>query len=181
MLNKKAQMEPRELVITLVIVGVTFIVGLLIFSNVSNKASIILDPDITKQINETVAIEINTGTDNSTLLAQSRILSNTESVRNASNGSEVIVRGTDYVITLTGTSGAIGTRANFTWLTGESYNFSNTTGVFISYQYNSESAAQTSVGNLNTTILDSFELGVIALIVLAAIVILGVLFKLSSQ
>ncbi len=43
-------------------------------------------------------------------------------------------------------------------------------------------AAQNStVDTIRTTVLDSFELGVIALIVLAAVVILGVLFALGSQ
>ena len=38
-----------------------------------------------------------------------------------------------------------------------------------------------TVSTIRTTVLDSFELGVIALIVLAAVVILGVLFALGSQ
>ena len=43
-------------------------------------------------------------------------------------------------------------------------------------------AAQNStVDTIRTTVLDSFELGVISLIVLAAVVILGVLFALGSQ
>jgi len=42
-------------------------------------------------------------------------------------------------------------------------------------------AQNTTVENIRTTVLDSFELGVISLIVLAAVVILGVLFALGSQ
>ena len=38
-----------------------------------------------------------------------------------------------------------------------------------------------TVDTIRSTVLDSFELGVIALIVLAAVVILGVLFALGSQ
>ena len=38
-----------------------------------------------------------------------------------------------------------------------------------------------TVATIRTTVLDSFELGVISLIVLAAVVILGVLFALGSQ
>ena len=38
-----------------------------------------------------------------------------------------------------------------------------------------------TVDTIRTTVLDSFELGVIALIVLAAVVILGFLFALGSQ
>lgn len=39
----------------------------------------------------------------------------------------------------------------------------------------------TTVDTIRSTVLDSFELGVISLIVLAAVVILGVLFALGSQ
>ena len=42
-------------------------------------------------------------------------------------------------------------------------------------------AQNSTVDTIRTTVLDSFELGVIALIVLAAVVILGVLFALGSQ
>lgn len=38
-----------------------------------------------------------------------------------------------------------------------------------------------TVDTIRSTVLDSFELGVISLIVLAAVVILGVLFALGSQ
>jgi len=38
-----------------------------------------------------------------------------------------------------------------------------------------------TVATIRTTVLDSFELGVISLIVLAAVVILAVLFTLGSQ
>lgn len=179
--NKKAQMDMRELVITLVTVGILFIVGLLIFSAVKNAGDNITDPDISKATNETIAIQFNTGADNSTLLAQLRVLENTEIVANLSNASEIVNRNVDYKITLDGASGVIGTRANFTWLTGTGYNWSNTTGVVISYRFNSESEAQATSNTINTTVLDSFSLGVIALIVLAAIVILGILFKLGSQ
>ncbi|KKL79262.1 hypothetical protein LCGC14_2016560, partial [marine sediment metagenome] len=116
MLDKKAQVEIRELLLTIVIAGVLFIVGLLIFSNVSNTADNILDPTVNTARNETVAITINSGADNSTLLAQSRVLSSGITVRNASNQSEIITRNTDYTVTLTGTSGDEGVRANFTWI-----------------------------------------------------------------
>ena len=42
-------------------------------------------------------------------------------------------------------------------------------------------AQNTTLATIRTTVLDSFELGVISLIVLAAVVILGVLFMLGSQ
>ncbi len=173
----------RELVITLVIVGVIFIVGVLIFSAVKNAGDNIIDADILTQINDTINITMIEGSDNSTLLIRERYLENTEVIANGTNASEILVRGTDYSIVLTGTSGAIGTRANFSFLgvvtaAGQAYNI---TEVQATYRYNSESEAQTSVNTISTTVLDSFELGVIALIVLAAIVILGILFKLGSQ
>lgn len=43
------------------------------------------------------------------------------------------------------------------------------------------SAQNTTVTNIETTVLDSFELGIIALIVLAAVVILGTLFMLGGR
>ncbi|MCH8003897.1 MAG: hypothetical protein IH934_04685 [Nanoarchaeota archaeon] len=42
-------------------------------------------------------------------------------------------------------------------------------------------AQNATVDTIRTTVLDSFELGVISLIVLAAVVILAVLFTLGSQ
>lgn len=42
-------------------------------------------------------------------------------------------------------------------------------------------AQNTTVDTIRDTVLDSFELGVISLIVLAAVVILGVLFALGNQ
>ncbi|KKK54386.1 hypothetical protein LCGC14_3085290, partial [marine sediment metagenome] len=57
----------------------------------------------------------------------------------------------------------------------------NNSALFITYKHNSQSDAQASVVTIQNTVLDSFELGVIALIVLAAVLILGVLFKLGSQ
>ncbi|KKK65279.1 hypothetical protein LCGC14_2975780 [marine sediment metagenome] len=46
-------MDMRELVITLVIVGILFIVGVLIFSAVKNAGDNIIDPDILTQIYDT--------------------------------------------------------------------------------------------------------------------------------
>ena len=57
----------------------------------------------------------------------------------------------------------------------------NNTVLYANYQYQKDSASKDVVDNVNTTVLDSFELGVIALIVLAAVVILGVLFMMSNR
>lgn len=181
MFNKKAQMDIKELIITIVVAGILFIVGLLIFANISNSTQSILDPTANSQINESIAIVQQGGNDNSTLLVQSRVITpSADAVRNRTNQSEIIVKDVDYSITLIGGSGKVGTRANFTWIDVAGYNFSNTTGVFITYSYNSQSAAQASTQTIQSTVLDSFELGVIALIVLAAVVILAVLFRLGQ-
>ncbi len=171
-------MEIRELIITIVIVGVLFIVGILIFSAVKNAGDNIIDPDLSTARNESITITFISASDNSTLLAQSRVIENSESIANATDATKILVRDTDYRITLTGGSGVVGTRGNFTFLDPTAYNI---TEVKATYQFNSESAAQASVNTISTTVLDSFELGVIALIVLAAVVILTVLFKLGSQ
>ncbi len=188
MFNKKAQAEIRELIITLVVVGAIAIVGVLIFSAVKNTGDSLLSADILAQVNETVNITMFSGSDNSTLLTRERFILNSESVANATNASKILVRGTDYNISLastdgglTGSSGAIGTRANLSFLgLGEAAAY-NITEVKVTYDYNSESAAQASINVVSNTVLDSYELGVISLIVFAAIVILAILFKLGSQ
>ncbi|KKL85840.1 hypothetical protein LCGC14_1950730, partial [marine sediment metagenome] len=76
--------------------------------------------------------------------------------------------------------GGLTTRANFTLLNISGTHTFNNTALSITYDFNSQSSAQATISNLETTVLDSFSLGVIALIVLAAVVILGVLFKLST-
>ena len=48
------------------------------------------------------------------------------------------------------------------------------------YETSGLSSAQSSVNVVETTVLDSFSLGVIALIVLAAVVILSILFRLGQ-
>ena len=165
-MSKKAQVEIREMLLTIIIAGILFIVGLLIFANISNVTQSILDPDVSTQRNETVTnITMIDGSDNSTLLTQDRFILNSESIRNSTNGDSLLVRDLDYNIVLTGTSGAVGTKANFTLL----HPGHNNTEFKATYDFNTESAAQTSTNNLETTVLDSFSLGVIALIVLDAI------------
>ena len=177
---KKAQVEIRELVLTLVMAGLLFTVGLLIFSNVFNTTDSILDPTKNTQLNESITISaITSNDDNSTLLTQSGFIENTESVLNRTTAT-ALVRNQDYVITLTGASGGLTTRANFTLLNISGTSSFNNTALSVTYNFNTESSAQASTSIIQTTVLDSFSLGVIALIVLAAVVILGVLFKLGS-
>ena len=171
----------RELVLTLVIVGVTAIVGVLIFVNVSNTTDSIFDPTRLTQSNETINLTFVGGSDNSTLLAQAGFISGTETVANATNGSKLLTRDIEYSITITGTSGALDNKANFTFIQPGAAAAYNITEVKITYSYNVKSESQLSVEVIETTVLDAYELGVIALIVLAAVVILAILFKLGSQ
>lgn len=185
MRNKKGQVGIKELILTLVLAGLLFIVGLLVFANVTNVTDNILDPDSLTTINESVTISANSdSSDNSTLLAISGYIANSETVKNQSAPNSNLTRNSEYVITSTLVSGDLNNRANFTLL-----NISDTGGVdgyngsalSVTYRSNVKSSAQTTSDNLQTTVLDSFSLGVVALIVLAAVVILGVLFTLGSQ
>ena len=189
MKNKKAQagMGAKELVLTLVLAGLLFIVGVLIFANVTNVTNDILDPTRLTVVNETIAafnIE-NSETDaNWSNLAQLGYVENLEIVTNASAPNVVLVRNQDYKIeVLLGASGDLTARGNFTLLnisTVDGATGFNNSALQITYPRNSQSAAQASSATIQTTVLDSFELGVIALIVLAAVVILAVLFRLGS-
>ena len=189
---KKGQVGPREMALTLVLAGLLFIVGLLIFAQVSNTADSLIDLASNRVDGETLTITADDplGT-NSTFLAQSGYVSNSEIVVNNSDPFVVLVRDIDYRITLQGASGVLGTRANFTLINltnGTSYNDGgrvrdgyNASELAINYTFNTKSAAGLSVDVIETTVLDSMSLGVIALIVLAAVVILTVLFKLGNQ
>ena len=187
MFNKKAQADIKELALTLVIVGAVAIVGVLIFAKVSNSTESILDPTENTVANESVTITVSDPqSSNSTLLAQSGYIANSETVRNGTAPFHNLTRDVEYVITLVGPDGGLATRGNFTLLNVSNSSSSNIPGynnseLFVSYRHNVKSAAQITTETINTTVLDSFELGVIALIVLAAVIILSVLFKLGSQ
>lgn len=183
MINKKAQMEVRELILTVVIAGILFIVGLLIFANVSNSADNILDPDRSTIANETFTITMNNlATDeNTTTLANLGFITSSDKVINVSGDQTALTRDTDYRITLfDGASGELTTQANFTLLNIDDPDSFNNSLLSITYDINSQSPAQASTETVQTTVLDSFELGVIALIVLAAVLILAIVFKLGQ-
>ena len=228
--------------ITLVLAGVLFIVGLLIFSAVSNSSESILDSlsnvvvnesisistALTTVVNESITITSQTGTlafggvtnisffgniTNNTNLAKVTLnleVNTTRSGRIDLDTEEFPADGV-YNVSYTFESNSTGTVANsaltalvffgagnrstdtagieisdevnFTpggTITVSALNFTADT-YNISYNHDSDSAAQTTINNLQTTVLDSFSLGVIALIVLAAVAILAILFKLGSQ
>ena len=182
MFNKKSQMDIRELIITIVIAGILFIVGLLIFANISNTAENILDPTQVTVRNETFTFTLDdVGIGNTTTLAQLGFITASDKVVNVSGDQDLLVRDTDYRITLfDGASGDFKVQANFTLINNDDITGFNASLLSISYNRNIQSAAQASTQTIQSTVLDSFELGVIALIVLAAVVILAVLFRLGQ-
>ena len=190
MIFKKAQVGPKELVLTIILAGILFVVGVLIFANVTNTTKNILDAEQVRVVNESVTISVilnSTDSTNSTLLAQKGYITDTEVVKNGTVGGARIqlVRNVDYSIALVnGASGELSTQGNFTLInvtntTSPALGFNNTL-LDVTYSRNTKSAAQLSTDILTNNVLDSFELGVIALIVLAAVVILAVLFKLGT-
>jgi len=180
--NKKAQVDMTAMLLTVIIVAVASIVGLVIFSKISNTSNALFPADLAHTVNESVTITVSSGggnADNSTLLAKDGYISNSEVVVNGSTGARVVLtRDVDYRITLLGgASGELPTRANFTLI-----NVSNQTGPIkgfndselkISYDTNEKGAGRVTKERLDTTVLDSFSLGIIGLLVLAAVVIVG--------
>lgn len=166
------------LFLVLTIVGVLQTISVLTVSKVDANVNLPLDNQRTTNESVTITTSVPAG-DNSTLLAQDGYIANSEAVRNASG--DLLVRNTEYKITLVGDSGLVDTRANFTLL-----NISSTDGGFntselkVSYNTNEETAFHTASTNLMTTSLDSFELGSTAQIVLAAVVILASVFGLIT-
>lgn len=195
MMFKKAQAGPKELVLTIILAGILFVVGVLIFANVTNTTKNILDAEQVRVVNESVTISVvlnSSDATNSTLLVQKGYITDSEVVKNGTVGGArtQLNRNIDYSIALVnGLSGELTTQGNFTL-----FNITNTTDgsnvpglgfnntlLDITYSRNKQSAAQISTDLLTDNVLDSFELGVISLIVLAAVVILAVLFKLGSE
>ncbi len=180
---KKAQSDPKELVLTLIIAGILFIVSLLIFANISNSTDSLLDPTLSHVNNETLGtINIKTAESvNSTLIAGAGYIANSEVVINNSGKGITLTRNVDYKIgILLGPSGALTSRGNFTLLDIVEPSGFNGTELLIDYQHNVESDSQSAVNTVESTVLDAFELGMISLIVLAAVVILAVLFRLGG-
>ena len=178
---------------TVVIVGILFIVGLLIFAKVDIAAENLLDTSTLRVANETL-ISINIVIDppddsaNSTLLTQLGYVVGSARVFN-NTGSGIQLKASDFTITLAdgAIDGDISARANFTLdnvthgsdATDERGFNGSTLSIF--YTRHILSDAQNSIDIIESTVLDSFELGVIVLIVLAAVVILTILFRLGTS
>lgn len=186
MKTKKGQVGPKEFLVTLVVAALLAIIGLMVFSKVSNTSNALFDNVVTHKINESVTIVNDiAGDTNSTLLAEDGYIANSEEVVNGSTGAKVIlVRNVEYKITLLGgASGDLATRGNFTLFNAtntSAYGYNNT-ALKITYNTNEKSAGRVTKESMDTTVLDSFELGTIALIVLAAVVILTALFMIGGR
>ena len=175
-------MEARDMMITVVTVGLVAIVGFLIFSSVSNSSDSLYIPQTNVKVNESVTISsVADGATNSTLLTESGYVQDQETVRNSSN-SALLIRNVDYRVTSTATSGALDNRANFTLLniSVDADRGFNNTALKITYNHNVKSASQTTKDKLETSVLSAFELGVVALIVIAAVVIIGGVYMLGK-
>lgn len=178
MFKKKAQADIMDMALTFVIVGAFTIVSLLIFATFANTSDSLFDPDTLIETNESVTVSTTSAAgDNSTLLAKSGYVADSETVRNATAPFVQLNRGVDYKIIRN--ENGLNTRGNFTLINATADGFNNT-ALFVSYSFQQKSETQTSVDVIETTVLDSFSLGVISLIVLAAVVILAVLFRLGT-
>ncbi|KKL59633.1 hypothetical protein LCGC14_2213360, partial [marine sediment metagenome] len=141
--------------------------------------------DSTAVANESVTITADKeADDNSTLLSSAGYIVDSESVVNATAPFAALNRGVDYFMTTTDSAeGSLTARGNITLINTSFSNGTlgfNDTALFVSYSRNIESSAQSTKAVIDNTVLDSFELGVIVLIVLAAVVILAVLFRLGT-
>lgn len=190
MFKKKGQVGVQEMILTVIVAGILFAVGLLIFANVSNTAESILDPTSLGVNNESLGTitvtDSSTGT-NSTLITGLGYIADSEQVINNSGAGVTLLRNIDYSIAVIfDVSGGLLARGNFTLLNATDSANNNNVSSFnnsplnINYRRNIQSAAQATTETLQSTVLDSFALGVIALIVLAAVVILAVLFRLGQ-
>lgn len=183
-MQKKAQTDFKAVFLTFIVAGLIGIIGVMVFSNVSNTSDQLFNPDLV-QTNESVTISATAeGFHNSTLLALDGYINNSERVTNGSSPFTVLTRNIDYRIDIVnGGSGELTTQANFTLLnisTGTETGFNNTP-LFVRYDHNEQSSAQATKANLDTTVLDSFDLGVVAVLVLAAVLLIGSLFYLGSK
>ena len=160
--KRKGQVDVTNVAVTLVVAGILFVVGVLVFSNVSNKVAEQIPTVNSSVVDETFAILSGTG---QLAAIQIRV-----------NGVTAISNAT--------VACAIGTTCNFSAggvITANNGTFLNSSDYVANYSVDALSSAGTTAGTIQSTVLDSFDLGVIALIVLAAVSILGILFLLGGK
>ena len=179
--NKKGQMGGAAMTIifafvALAVIGVIQLVGILIVAKVAPNVRDSLALDTLHTTNESIAVVINAGAANSTLFSNNGVISSTVVMRNRTSNNN-IVQNTDYTIRAVNGDGIddVLTRLNFTWI-NPAYNFSNTTGVFASYDTVEETAYHATTDALRANNLDSFELGGTGQIVYAASVVILAVF-----
>ena len=171
--------------IVLAVIGVVQLISITITSKVGASIEDSLPLDTLTTSNETINLTFIGASDNSTLLAENGFVINSEIVANATNSSKILVRDTDYSINLIGTSGAIGTTANFTFLQPGAAAAYNITEVKITYETKEETAYHITKAKLQSDNLSSLELSGTAQIVFASIVVLisvfGILAIMKSR
>lgn len=185
--QRKAQIDGRGIFLIFIAISIISLVGLLIFSNVTNTTDSLFPRDLKHTTNESLTIISLGNGDNSTLLAEDGYITNSETVVNGSTGAKVVLtRDVDYkIILFNGLSGELPTRGNFTLLnvtngTTGARGFNNT-ALKVTYDTNEKSASHLTKDKLTDDFLDSFELAIVGLIVFAAVLVLGFVYSLSKQ
>ena len=174
-------MEAKELMITIVFVAAVAIVGVLIYSNVSNTTDSLFTPKLNHQVNESLTISSTIqGQTNSSVLTKAGFISGSEVVRNASNGA-LLRRNADYFVTQSQASGDLANTGNITLLNNSMGAVSgfNNTALKVTYDYNTESESHVTKTKVESGVLSAFELGIVGLIVVAAVAILSAVYMIG--
>lgn len=168
-MNKKAQADVKALFVTVIVIGILAVIGILIFSTVSNSIDNILTATITPVTLESASFASGSGTlDNG-------------------NGDTVRVIDLTFFGNLTDNSSTtsqayvINESVNFTTSGVVTTNYTGTGNFNVSYVYATDTEYMQTNDYINDTVLDSMELGVIALIILAAVTLIGALFYFGSK
>lgn len=182
-MKKKGQSNPAGMIIVsafiiLTVIGIVQLTSVLITSKVGESISDTLPLETQRTANETVNITMmeDPMSDNSTLLAEDGFITGTDSVANTTDSTKILVRNTDYKITLNGVSGVKDTTANLTIINVD-YNISE---VKVTYNTKEETSYHTTKERLVDDNLSSFELSGTAQVIFAAIVILISIFGLLA-
>jgi hypothetical protein len=173
-MKQKGQTGIRAVFITLIVAGILALVSVLIFSKVNHSITGTFDQVAGTIDNETAAATTGTFYDS---LSNKQMSCALVTIWNATgfqlfNSSSYTTNGCAFNLSCDLADDTQCIAAN-----GQAYN------VLVSYTYSNytDTAAVNTFNNLGTTVLDSFELAVIALIVMAAVAILGVLFVFGGK
>lgn len=164
--NKKGlAMDMKSLGVTIVVVGLLTIIGVLIFAKIDNSLDSQIyqwDPELNTVTNESLV----------PLTGVSVTPANVPlySCGDAYNGTQKIAAA-NY--TCTPSAGLV--------LAAAANEYNNSGDFTVTYTYNQTDDAYAARETVRGTVLDSMELAIIALVVLAAVVILAILFMLGGQ